>query len=861
MPTISALPDVAVDQNSGGVELGFAIGDVETLAGSLMLNFSSSNEALVPRSSVILSGSGASRSVQARPATNQHGSTVISVHVSDGTATTTESFTLTVNELNSAPALVIPDDVTLAENTGAENTGAVLIVSATDADAAPGSLVFSITGAGADDALFVIDEITGALSFAVAPDFEAPRDADHDNVYAVEVAVSDGELSSQQVLNVRVTDLSLSRTITLPDTVNAVLLSRDGQQFVVMRNSIEFFRESFDDVVTVTLQGGSLADSVAAIGSLAELNVTTWLLDGGGDNDRLDLSVAGIRVTLRGAGGNDTLIGGSQADGLEGNEGDDVLTGGLGTDLLTGGLGNDTLREMADFGMTLTSTSLMLSRTGQASMTDVLSGFEAAFLTGGAGANFIDAGGFVVGTGLGVTLVGGGGNDVINGGSGNDSLVGDDGDDVINAGGGNDVVLAGAGRDSVTGGAGADSLLGGDGFDTVFGGTSNDTIDGGLGNDVLNGQDGDDSILGGSGNDKLTGAAGNDVIDGGLNDDVLNGDAGTDTLLGRDGADVLVGGDDGDRLEGEAGADRLRGDKGLDTLLGGAGSDNISGGADADLIDGGDDNDSLFGDFGNDTVLGGAGDDQLRGHEGQDVIDGGSGTGDKVSEDGDTSFTIIGLRIVSALCGDETPLNVERFNLSGGAGNNLIDGRLSSVRLLLNGLSGNDTLLGGAFVDNIFGGDGDDVLSGGGSNDVIDGGVGSDFFYEKANANVTITGLQVVSVGISPSVGTGTETLIGIERIALVGGDGANDLNAAASSVPVILLGGKGNDSLIGSNSNDVLVGGNRADSAAGADTLVGGSGADVFDNDAPDSRTTDVTDSVIATVFAAPFPSWLDLI
>ena len=83
------------------------------------------------------------------------------------------------------------------------------------------------------------------------------------------------------------------------------------------------------------------------------------------------------------------------------------------------------------------------------------------------------------------------------------------------------------------------------------------------------------------------------------------------------------------------------------------------------------------------------------------------------------------------------------------------------------------------------------------------------------------------------------------------------------ASVPVILLGGKGNDTLIGGTLNDVLVGGNRADSAGGTDSLTGGSGADTFDNDAADtaSRVTDVTDSVIANVFASPFPSWLDVI
>ena len=155
------------------------------------------------------------------------------------------------------------------------------------------------------------------------------------------------------------------------------------------------------------------------------------------------------------------------------------------------------------------------------------------------------------------------------------------------------------------------------------------------------------------------------------------------------------------------------------------------------------------------------------------------------------------------------------------------------------------------------------MLSGGGSDDIINGEAGTDFFYEIADADVTIIGEQVISIGISPSVGTGTDMLFGIETIALVGGDSANTFDATSSSLPVILLGGNGDDTLIGSDFNDVLVGGNRADSAAGTDLLTGNSGADIFDNDAGDdaSRVTDGDDSVIADVFASPFPSWLDVI
>ena len=51
----------------------------------------------------------------------------------------------------------------------------------------------------------MVDATTGALSFQVAPDYEAPSDANADNVYDVTVQVSDGSLNTTQAIAVTVT--------------------------------------------------------------------------------------------------------------------------------------------------------------------------------------------------------------------------------------------------------------------------------------------------------------------------------------------------------------------------------------------------------------------------------------------------------------------------------------------------------------------------------------------------------------------------------------------------------------------------------------------------------------------------------
>ena len=54
---------------------------------------------------------------------------------------------------------------------------------------------------------FTIDPGTGVLTFTVAPDFEAPVDANADNVYEVTVTAADASLSDAQALMVQVTDV------------------------------------------------------------------------------------------------------------------------------------------------------------------------------------------------------------------------------------------------------------------------------------------------------------------------------------------------------------------------------------------------------------------------------------------------------------------------------------------------------------------------------------------------------------------------------------------------------------------------------------------------------------------------------
>jgi glucose/arabinose dehydrogenase len=112
----------------------------------------------------------------------------------DGTLTGTPA----PNPANRAPVFTSATTATAVENV----TGTIYTAAATDADG--NALTFSLSG-GADRARFAITA-AGALSFAVPPDFEAPTDADANNVYLVQIAVSDGTTSTVLDLAVTVTN-------------------------------------------------------------------------------------------------------------------------------------------------------------------------------------------------------------------------------------------------------------------------------------------------------------------------------------------------------------------------------------------------------------------------------------------------------------------------------------------------------------------------------------------------------------------------------------------------------------------------------------------------------------------------------
>ncbi len=155
---------------------------------------------------------------------------IVTVEVDDSTIggfpDASDTFSITLSDVNEAPAITSNGGGTTASLSVAENGTDVTTDTATDPDAGA-TLTYSISG-GADAALFTIDPSTGVLAFASAPDFENPSDDGVDNIYDVNVQVTDGYLTDSQDIAITVTDmneipsvdLSNITTTTLPENTN-----------------------------------------------------------------------------------------------------------------------------------------------------------------------------------------------------------------------------------------------------------------------------------------------------------------------------------------------------------------------------------------------------------------------------------------------------------------------------------------------------------------------------------------------------------------------------------------------------------------------------------------------------------------
>ncbi|MCL1142371.1 Ig-like domain-containing protein [Shewanella gaetbuli] len=129
----------------------------------------------------------------------------MNVNVSDGLLSTTQAIFITVVDVNDAPIIISAASASVTEN---QLIG--IDANATDEDG--DTLSYSLSGI--DAALFNINSVSGAVTFKLPPDYEVPADSNSDNIYQVNISVSDANATTMQAVSIVVTDINDAPVIT-----------------------------------------------------------------------------------------------------------------------------------------------------------------------------------------------------------------------------------------------------------------------------------------------------------------------------------------------------------------------------------------------------------------------------------------------------------------------------------------------------------------------------------------------------------------------------------------------------------------------------------------------------------------------
>jgi hypothetical protein len=307
------------------------------------------------------------------------------VSATDGRFTATQALAVTVVNVDEAVTITSNGGGAGASVAMAENGTAVTTVAATDADG--GAVTYAIAG-GADASRFTIDAATGALAFVSAPNYEAPADADGNNVYDVIVSASDGSFSDTQAIAVTIGNVNEALAITSngggaaaaiavaengravakviavdPDgtaPAYAIVGGADAARFTIDAQTglLQFVAapdwetpgdSDGDNVYAVVVQasdGSNVDQQALTVTVVNQRDGATVTGTTGGDSISGTSTNPALRTTnsednVSGRDGHDTILGLGGDDILAGDAGNDILNGGAGADRLTGGLGKD----------------------------------------------------------------------------------------------------------------------------------------------------------------------------------------------------------------------------------------------------------------------------------------------------------------------------------------------------------------------------------------------------------------------------------------------------------------------------------------------------------------------------------------
>jgi VCBS repeat-containing protein len=167
-------------------------------------------------------------------------------------ATDDATVTVTIDGVNDAPSITSAAAVSVEEN-----QPSALNVQSSDPEGETedgAGLTYSLTG-GVDQLLFSIDGNTGLLTFDAPPNFESPADVGEDNLYEVQVTVTDsGLLTGLQDIAVTVTNVNEPPLVASP--IDDVTANENAPGDTIDLSSV-FDDVDAGDTLTLTVTGNT----------------------------------------------------------------------------------------------------------------------------------------------------------------------------------------------------------------------------------------------------------------------------------------------------------------------------------------------------------------------------------------------------------------------------------------------------------------------------------------------------------------------------------------------------------------------------------------------------------------------------
>lgn len=732
--------------------------------------------------------------------------------------------TFTASQLNSPPVITSYNGAATVSLTANENaTTSVGTIQATDPDAGQ-TLRYAIAG-GADAASFVVDATTGAISFAAAPDFENPYDADGDNIYDVIVSANDGNGGVvQQRYAVAVQDVAdgLAPTITSGGGgATAALTIAENGTAVGTVTATDADSTSLSYSIVGGIDAGKFSID-AATGALSFVSAPDFEAPTDSNRDNIYQVVVAV---------SDGVNGDHQALSIAVSNVNDNAP------IVTSGGGAATLALALDENKTTVTTITASDADGTQPTYSIVGGSDAAAFTIDAATgvlSFVTAPDYERPTDYGSDNVY---SVIVAAGDGTYSAT-----QTLNVAVGNvndnaPVIT------SFGGGASAStSIL----ENTTQVGTLTATdADGPLPTLTIGGTDAAFFKL-----DAATGAL--NFI--GAPDYEHPLDAGANNVY-----DITITASDGVFSSTQALAIGVSDVNEIGRTLTGNGANNVFSptagvGYQTTALQ-----DTIYGLGGNDIIDGGAMADRMEGGIGNDTYyvdtysdDGYAGNDDIVYEAANAGTDLVYASVSYRLTSDVENLtltgsayfgygNALSNTIVGSAVDNYLDGGAGNDKI--NGGDGNDKILGGDGTDLLYGEGGNDLLYGGAGSDVLDGGVGADrmeggtendTYYVDTWSDDGNSANDDVAVEAS---GGGTGDLVyasvtyrldaEVEKLTLTG---TADINGTGNTLDNIIVGNSGNNTLTGDLGNDTIDGGAGNDilnGGEGNDTLTGGLGND----------------------------------